>query len=401
MRSNENKVVEFSPKSDDYDAFMLDFLEREATAPGKPSQAQRADEDELDSMVSDFLREAASLEAETQVNLGTGGPAAPESTAGVSTQSPPASTARVKPATEKGKQILEGKSLSPRPPIFAAAAPERTGKKYFLAAGSIFLLAAVGIGSYRFLSPRVAGGKDSVQDPKPVAARPAEDTPAAVQPATPMKQLPPVSSAEPKAESAALRPFARGASVANPGENRIQADGSEKTDRTTPKIAEKVAQPTEPAPPTTPPPESKVIEAAQTVARQDPAPSAPPVEAAQTAQPAVPVPALPLVHVPAKLVNNDRPAPPASRSVSPSVTVSRTLPRYPAAAWQMKVSGTVEVEAQVDEYGRVVNARAVKGPQLLQAAAVEAVRKWKFKPATLNGANVSSVAQVSVVFKRE
>jgi hypothetical protein len=69
MRSEEKKVIEFSPRGDDYDAFMIDFLDREASTQGNSSVQQGGDEDELDSMVSDFLREAATLEVKPMQRL--------------------------------------------------------------------------------------------------------------------------------------------------------------------------------------------------------------------------------------------------------------------------------------------------------------------------------------------
>lgn len=65
----------------------------------------------------------------------------------------------------------------------------------------------------------------------------------------------------------------------------------------------------------------------------------------------------------------------------------------------MKIEGKVDVDAQVDEQGKVVVATAINGHVLLRDAAMEAVKKWRFKPATLNGKNVLSSSRVSVVFK--
>jgi protein TonB len=87
------------------------------------------------------------------------------------------------------------------------------------------------------------------------------------------------------------------------------------------------------------------------------------------------------------------------REVSPSAPISKDLPAYPETARRMKIEGKVDVDAQVDEQGKVVTATAINGHVLLQDAAVEAVKKWKFKPAALNGKNVPSSSRVSVVFR--
>jgi len=65
----------------------------------------------------------------------------------------------------------------------------------------------------------------------------------------------------------------------------------------------------------------------------------------------------------------------------------------------MRLEGKVDVDAQVDEQGSVVKATALNGHVLLRAAAAEAVKKWRFKPAAVNGKNVPSSTRVSVVFR--
>lgn len=90
--------------------------------------------------------------------------------------------------------------------------------------------------------------------------------------------------------------------------------------------------------------------------------------------------------------------PPAGLT-SPAVAISRVTPQYPQIARKWKVAGTVMVVAQVDSQGRVSKASAVGGPDMLRQSAVDAVMQWRFKPAVLNGANVSAEVSVSVVFK--
>lgn len=64
---------------------------------------------------------------------------------------------------------------------------------------------------------------------------------------------------------------------------------------------------------------------------------------------------------------------------------SKPLPDYPRPAKKARASGTVAVQVLVDEQGEVVEARAVSGHSLLQAAAVEAARRAKFSPTLLCG----------------
>jgi protein TonB len=173
-----------------------------------------------------------------------------------------------------------------------------------------------------------------------------------------------------------------------------------------------------------PAPEHKIAEVAQVPPGKptsEPAPAASPpataipaetVPEGTSSQPAAAVPVAPPPAAPPKPdavpaaaidVSPSKPdaAPAAAIDVSPSVAISKVLPRYPAAAKQMRIGGKVDVDAQVDDQGRVTKAAAVNGPGILQEAAVEAVKKWKFKPATLHGANISSTARVTVIFGRE
>jgi protein TonB len=93
------------------------------------------------------------------------------------------------------------------------------------------------------------------------------------------------------------------------------------------------------------------------------------------------------------------PVPPASELV-PAALVSRTAPVYPALARQLGISGTVVINLTIGANGSVTAVRITDGPMQLRAAAADAVRQWRYKPATLNGKPVDSSAQVQVNFTR-
>ena len=58
------------------------------------------------------------------------------------------------------------------------------------------------------------------------------------------------------------------------------------------------------------------------------------------------------------------------------------------------------VEAIIDQQGNVTTARVLKGlPMGLDRAAVEAVQKWKFRPATLEGRAVKVYYVLTVNFQ--
>lgn len=65
--------------------------------------------------------------------------------------------------------------------------------------------------------------------------------------------------------------------------------------------------------------------------------------------------------------------------------VSKPAPVYPPAAKAARVSGTVVVQVEVDEGGRVSKAEAVSGPEMLREAAEDAAREARFSPTRLSG----------------
>ncbi len=74
-------------------------------------------------------------------------------------------------------------------------------------------------------------------------------------------------------------------------------------------------------------------------------------------------------------------------------------PSYPPIAQSARVEGTVTLEATIDETGAVVNIRVIGSVPLLDAAAKEAVSKWRYSPTTLNGEKVPVLVTVRVTFR--
>lgn len=62
--------------------------------------------------------------------------------------------------------------------------------------------------------------------------------------------------------------------------------------------------------------------------------------------------------------------------------VSKVAPVYPELARRMHVSGVVVLELTVAPDGSVTNAKVESGHALLGGAAEQAVRRWRFEPAT-------------------
>jgi protein TonB len=76
----------------------------------------------------------------------------------------------------------------------------------------------------------------------------------------------------------------------------------------------------------------------------------------------------------------------------------QSQPVYPPAARTMRTTGVVKVEVTVDENGDVTEVQHTSGPSLLQTAAKEAVRRWKFRPFTKDGQPVKAMGFVNFNF---
>jgi len=75
-------------------------------------------------------------------------------------------------------------------------------------------------------------------------------------------------------------------------------------------------------------------------------------------------------------------------------------PPFPAEALKARVSGTVLLLVDVDESGRpvAVAVRHSSGHDVLDSAALRAVRTWRFEPARLNGKQVNARLEIPVRF---
>ncbi|MGB6366868.1 MAG: TonB family protein, partial [Thermoanaerobaculia bacterium] len=78
--------------------------------------------------------------------------------------------------------------------------------------------------------------------------------------------------------------------------------------------------------------------------------------------------------------------------VVPPEKINAPSPQYTEIARKARIQGVVIIEAIIDKQGIVTNVKILKGlPMGLDQAAADAVKKWKFKPATLNGKPVAVI----------
>jgi protein TonB len=73
-------------------------------------------------------------------------------------------------------------------------------------------------------------------------------------------------------------------------------------------------------------------------------------------------------------------------------------PVYPPMAIAARVEGVVIIEATISENGSVEDARVLRSVPLLDAAALDAVRQWRYTPTLLNGVPVRIIMTVTVRF---
>jgi len=81
--------------------------------------------------------------------------------------------------------------------------------------------------------------------------------------------------------------------------------------------------------------------------------------------------------------------------------IYKSIPQYPAIAKAAHVEGTVVLQATISRTGTIDNLRAVSGPAMLQQAAIDAVRAWRYRPYMLNQQPVDVETTINVIFKLE
>lgn len=85
-------------------------------------------------------------------------------------------------------------------------------------------------------------------------------------------------------------------------------------------------------------------------------------------------------------------------AITAPALVSRVAPEYPNIAVNAHVQGVVVLEAVVGRDGRVEEVKVLRSIPLLDAAAIAAVRQWRYSPLLLNGQPQRFVLTVTVSF---
>lgn len=80
--------------------------------------------------------------------------------------------------------------------------------------------------------------------------------------------------------------------------------------------------------------------------------------------------------------------------------ISSPPPVYPQTAIHMNIQGDVVIQAVIDKSGNVAEAHVVSGPPMLRAAALDALRRWKYQPSMLDGQPIAVQTLVTIHFRR-
>lgn len=87
-----------------------------------------------------------------------------------------------------------------------------------------------------------------------------------------------------------------------------------------------------------------------------------------------------------------------SSGVMAGMLLEKTNPAYPPIAKAARVSGTVVLQATISKAGIIENLRVISGPAMLQQAALEAARTWRYRPYLLMGKPVEVQTTINVIF---
>ena len=85
-------------------------------------------------------------------------------------------------------------------------------------------------------------------------------------------------------------------------------------------------------------------------------------------------------------------------SLTTDVVTHSVVPAYPTLARQMKVQGSVILEAMIGRDGSIEDLHVLSGPPILAGAAQEAVKQWHFKPHFRGAEAVETQTKITVNF---
>jgi protein TonB len=85
-----------------------------------------------------------------------------------------------------------------------------------------------------------------------------------------------------------------------------------------------------------------------------------------------------------------------SAGVAEKLLIHKVDPIWNHQPMEARISGTVVVQFELGKRGEVLCPRILSGPKLLQQPALDAIRKYEYKPYLLNGEAVSVSTTASI-----
>jgi len=98
-------------------------------------------------------------------------------------------------------------------------------------------------------------------------------------------------------------------------------------------------------------------------------------------------------------VSHSKPAAPRSGGVQPARLLFSVPPAYPPLARSEGIAGDVVLDALIGANGQVTAMKILSGNPLLQQAAKDALRHWRYQPAMLDGQPASTHLTVTIQFR--
>jgi protein TonB len=108
-----------------------------------------------------------------------------------------------------------------------------------------------------------------------------------------------------------------------------------------------------------------------------------------------------LVVLAALAVAQDNPPPKhlrVSSGVADSLKTHDATPDYPREARERGIQGDVLLQATIDTKGNLTNLKVVQGDPILVKAAIDAVKKWRYRPFILKGEPVDVDTTIKIQF---
>jgi len=87
-----------------------------------------------------------------------------------------------------------------------------------------------------------------------------------------------------------------------------------------------------------------------------------------------------------------------SSGVAEGLKTHNVTPKYPVEARQQRIEGDVLLQATIDTKGNLGKLKAIQGDPILVAAALDAVKQWRYRPYMLKGEPVEVETTIRVQF---